>query len=147
MLLASAFASASFAQTPGGPVISVHDAWTRPANPGVNAAGYLLITNKGRTADRLVAAESPIATTVSIHQSQTVGGVTSMRAVDGIPVRAGQTVTLAPGGFHLMLEGLKRPLKVGDRAPLTLSFVKAGVVRTILVVRVAAPEAMPDMKM
>ncbi len=85
--------------------------------------------------------------TVSLHQTQTVGGVTSMRPVDGIPIRAGQTVVLAPGGFHLMLEGLRRPLKVGDRVPVALTFAKSGIVRAELVVRATAPQAMSDMKM
>jgi len=147
LLLAVALASPAFAHAAGSAAIVVRDAWTRPANLGVNAAGYLLISNTGRTADRLTGASSPSAATVTLHLSQTVGGVASMRAVDGVPIRAGQTAILAPGGFHLMLEGLRRPFKVGDRVPLSLTFFKAGVVRTELTVRVAAPQAMPDMKM
>jgi hypothetical protein len=146
-LASFALATAGIAQTTAGTAISIHDAWTRPANPGVNDVGYLAMTNNGRAADRLVSAASPIAAAVSLHQSQTIGGVTSMRAVDGIAVPAGQTVVLAPGGFHLMFEGLKRPLKAGDHAPLTLTFAKAGLVRTEVTVRVAAPQPMSDMKM
>ena len=142
-----AMAPVLLAQTSGRPTIAVHEAWSRPANIGANGAGYMAIANTGSSADRLTAAESPVAVTVTLHQTQTVGGVTSMRPVDGIPIRAGQTVVLAPGGFHLMLEGLRRPLKVGDHVPVALTFAKSGAVRAELVVRAAAPQAMSDMKM
>jgi hypothetical protein len=112
----------------------------------MNGAGYLTIVNHGRLADRLIGAASPVASKVSIHQSRQVGAVMTMRALAFLDVGAGARVTLAPGGFHLMLEGLKRPLRVGQTAPVTLVFARSGLVRASLVVR-GAPPAMPGMAM
>lgn len=114
----------------------------------MNAAGYGAITNRGRAADRLIAAASPVAAKVSIHESRSDHGVMSMRALSGISIPAGSTVALAPGGLHLMLEGLKRPSTVGGRVPITLTFARAGAVRAELAVRIAGPgPSMPSMPM
>jgi hypothetical protein len=126
--------------------IAVIGAWTRPVPAGMNGAGYLTIVNRGRIADRLIGASSPAAVKVSIHQSRQVGGVMTMRAIPFLDVGAGGRVSLAPGGLHLMLEGLRRPLRVGQSLPVSLIFAVAGQVRANLIVREAAP-AMPGMAM
>ncbi|MEO8927670.1 MAG: copper chaperone PCu(A)C [Caulobacteraceae bacterium] len=123
-------------------------AWTRPAAVGVNGAGYLSITNKGRTAERLTGASSAAAARVSIHESRMVGQVMTMRALGEVAIPPGATVTFKPGGRHLMLEALKAPLKAGDQIALTLVFATAGRRSVLLAVRDGPPApAMADMKM
>ncbi len=126
----------------------VTGAWTRPAEAGMNAAGYMTITNKGVVADQLVSASSALAASVTLHQSRLVNGVTTMRPVPGVPIASGAAASLAPGGFHLMLEGLKRPLAAGGKVPIVLTFTHAGPVRVELEVRDGPPGAsMAGMKM
>lgn len=112
------------AGAPGG--LTIRDAWARPAAAGANGAGYLTIVNAGRTADRLIAAASPAAARVSIHESRLAGSVMTMRAVDGVTIPAGGSVAFKPGSLHLMLEGLETLLKVGDHVAVTLVFQRAG---------------------
>jgi copper(I)-binding protein len=136
-------ASAVAAARPG---VIVSEAWTRPAAPGMTAAGYMSIANPGAVADALDGASSPIARRVTLHQSRLVGNVSVMRPLASLPLPAHGRASLAPGGLHLMFEGLKRPLKGGDRAPVTLRFRRAGPVRVWLAVR-GGPSAMTGMKM
>jgi hypothetical protein len=75
-----------------------------------------------------------VAERVELHSMQMQGDVMRMRQVDAIELPAGATVELAPGGLHLMLMGLKSPLKAGERLPLVLRFEKAGELKTELVV-------------
>jgi periplasmic copper chaperone A len=106
--------------------------WTRATPPGApSAGGYLTITNTGSEDDTLMAVASPIAGMADVHMMETKDGVMSMHGVDGgLPIPAGQTVTLAPGGFHIMFMGLTGSLKQGDTLPVTLTFAKAGKVET-----------------
>lgn len=107
--------------------IEVSQARTRPAAAGMTGVGYLAVTNRGKAPDTLLSATSPLATSVELHQSSMTGGVMRMRPVtSGIALAPGQTVTLAPGGYHLMLKGLKRAIGPGERAPVTLVFKSAG---------------------
>lgn len=101
--------------------------FARATPPGARAAGaYLTVENKGTTPDRLVAASSPVAGIVEVHEMVMDGSVMKMRAIPGIDIKAGAKVELKPGGYHVMLMELKQPLKKGDRFPLTLTFEKAG---------------------
>jgi hypothetical protein len=93
-------------------------------------AGYLTILNHGKTADRLVSASCTCAASVSIHEMKMTGSVASMKAVASVEIPAGGKVTLAPGGMHLMVMGLKAPIKAGDRVQMVLTFEKAGAVKT-----------------
>ena len=92
------------------------------SGPGVV---YFTITG-GDVADRLVSASSVRAGHVALHSMMMQGEVMRMREVDAIEVAAGATVSLKPGGLHMMLEGLKAPLKQGETVPLVLHFEKAG---------------------
>jgi len=76
--------------------------------------------------DRLVSASSDAAGAVEIHNHIMEGNVARMRRVDGVPVPAGGTAVLAPGGYHVMLMDLKGPLKEGESVKLKLGFEKAG---------------------
>ncbi|RKK01910.1 copper chaperone PCu(A)C [Pseudoroseomonas wenyumeiae] len=117
--------------------IDIGHPWSRAAPAGVTGAGYLTLTNKGSTADRLVGARAEIARAVEIHSSGMEGGVMRMRPVEAIEVAPGAEVQLAPGGLHIMLIGLKQPLVKGARVPLTLVFEKAGEVAVELAVEAA----------
>ena len=97
--------------------------WSRPAAAQRNGAGFLTLTNRGKTADRLTAVESPAARRIELHRSLMTNGVASMQRQDGgVAVPAGQTLTLAPGGYHVMFIGLAKTQKAGDRIPATLVF-------------------------
>ena len=101
-------------------------------------AGYLKLDNKGRD-DKLLSARAAVSASVELHSMTMEGDVMRMRQVDGVPLPAGKTVELKPGGFHLMFVGLKSPLKDGDKFPMTLKFEKAGEVE--VTVNVEAPKA------
>jgi copper(I)-binding protein len=108
--------------------LQIGEPWTR-ATPASAAAGggYLTVTNKGTTADRLVSAKSPASGAVQIHEMKMEGNVMRMREREGgLEIPPGATVALAPGGLHLMLMGLKAPLQQGTTVPVTLVFEKAG---------------------
>lgn len=95
-------------------------------------AGYMIITNRGASADRLVAATIPAAGRVEIHEMAMQNDVMTMRPLpSGLPIEPGKQVTLAPGGYHIMFMELKAPFKQGDKIPVTLEFQKAGKVQAI----------------
>lgn len=101
--------------------VAVADAWVRGTVSGQKATGaFMQLTSPAETA--LVAAASPAAKIVEIHEMKMDGGMMRMRAVDRIPLPAGKPVTLAPGGYHVMLMDLARPLKEGDSVTVTLTF-------------------------
>ena len=104
----------------------IENAWAR-ATPGKaeNGAAYLTIVSP--VPDRLTAASTPDAKIAELHEMTMQGGVMKMRPLpNGIELPAGKPITLKPGGMHIMLMGLKQPLKKGETFPLTLSFEKAG---------------------
>lgn len=110
--------------------IAAVDPWARvaimpepPAEgpaPPVNSAAYLVLRNGTADADALLAVETPVADTAEIHNVTMDDGVMRMRAVDSVAVPAGGQTALEPGGFHVMLIGLRKPLQEGDSVPLTL---------------------------
>jgi periplasmic copper chaperone A len=110
----------------GGNSLTVSDAWVRnPAIADQPGAAYLVIQNNG-AADKLLSVTSDIAQTIELHESMMSGNMMQMSPVPNIEVPANGKVELKPGGFHMMLIGLTRPLKVGDKVQLTLNFEKAG---------------------
>ena len=111
--------------------------WTRAAGANTNGAGYMTLRNTGTRPDKLIAASTPLARTVELHTHIREGEVMRMRPVADIPVPAGQTVRLRPGGLHVMLIGLTEPLRQGAEVPLTLRFEQAGEVRITLEVQAA----------
>jgi hypothetical protein len=119
--------------------------WARATPPTApTGGGFLTITNTGTTADRLVSASSAASSQVQIHEMKMDGAIMRMRELDnGVEIPPGATVALAPGGFHLMMIGLKGPLKEATRVPLTLVFEKAGKIDVELAVVAmgASPEA------
>ena len=113
--------------------IRIENAWSRAAMAGRTGVVYLTITDTGAP-DRLTGVASPVATKADLHESFTEQGVAKMRAVAALPVTSGKSVTLAPGGYHIMLMGLKQELKQGDSFPVTLSFERSGPVTATVTV-------------
>ena len=116
--------------------------WARPTIAGQSgSAAYLTIHNGGRSADRLLAASSPAAASASLHATNTAGGVARMRGAGPQLIGPGKALSMQPGGMHIMLSGLKAPLRAGTRLPLTLRFQHAGLVRVSVPVQMSAPDA------
>ncbi|KAF0146517.1 MAG: hypothetical protein FD153_143 [Rhodospirillaceae bacterium] len=120
---------AAWAADGGG--VQVKDSWTRAtAGESPNGAVFMTLTDVSGRGDTLVAVESSVSTTTELHVHTGIGGVMQMHPVESLPVPAGGSVTLKPGAEHVMLMGLKQPLKEGDAIPLTLTFANAGKVNT-----------------
>jgi copper(I)-binding protein len=113
-----------------GPEVSVSQAWSRATPKGAKVAGgYLAIENHGAVGDRLLSASSHAAAKVEIRHMSMQDGIMTMRpAEDGILIPPDQTVTLAPGGDHVMFVGLAAPFEEGQRVPVALRFERAGQV-------------------
>ena len=102
------------------PALSAQDAWVR-AVPGAAVAGaYLTLHNGGTQPVAVSAVRSPAAGAAMIHETTMVNGQSTMRAHEPLRIAPGETVRFAPGGLHIMLQGLKRPLTAGDEVPLVL---------------------------
>jgi len=99
--------------------VKVTDAWVRATVAQQSASGAFMRLTADDPAT-LVEARSPVAASVQIHQMSMDGNVMRMRQVATVDLPAGRPVDLSPGGYHIMLIGLKAPLKAGDTVPLTL---------------------------
>jgi periplasmic copper chaperone A len=116
--------------------------WARPTAEGQNnAAVYLSITDDGPSADRLVSAETPVAAKTELHKTVEEGGVAKMIPEKAIEVNAGSVVEFKPGGYHIMLIGLKHRLEEGQMVPITLSFEKGGTVKVEAKIEKTSSEA------
>jgi len=105
--------------------VSSRDAWIRLLPPGVKTtAAYLTLTSD--VDDRLLAASSPAATSIELHESSMRDGMMEMNHVGAIDLPAGKPVALEPGGLHMMVMGLNQPLVKGKDVVMTLTFEKAG---------------------
>jgi periplasmic copper chaperone A len=116
------FSAAALAQ---GDDVKITDAWAR-ATPGGAQTAAAYVTVESTAGDRLTGASTPAAQKADIHEMTMDGNVMKMRPVEGIDLPAGKPVTLKPGGYHIMLTGLAKPLQKGETFPLTLNFAKAG---------------------
>ena len=127
VLLATIVAVAACSSATGTPTIA--QAWARPAPAGGNTAAYLTITEAAGQADALLSASSPAAEMVQVHEVTTdASGMTGMHPIDRLDIPAGTTVTLEPGGYHLMVMGVKSELAVGGTVEIDLVFEHAGKV-------------------
>lgn len=110
--------------------ISVTDAWARATMPGQKVSGaYMQI--KADADARLLSVSSPAIPRVEVHEMKMDGDVMRMREVKEISLPKGKTVSLEPGGFHLMLMNLKQPIAAGETIPLTLVVESGGKRQTI----------------
>ena len=107
--------------------ITVSEAWARPS-PMMERAGaaYMVLQNGGAAEDKLLSVEGDVAQAIELHETKEMNGMMQMSPVPNIPVPAGGKAELKPGGLHVMLIGLTRELKAGDKVQLTLNFEKAG---------------------
>ena len=137
----AAFAAAQTA------AVRVEGAWARATVQGQKGTGaFMNITAKEGT--RLVGVSSPVAGVAEVHEMKMENDIMKMRAVQGLDLPAGQTVSLKPGGYHLMLMDLKAPLMKDSTVPVTLRFKDAKGVETkldvVLPVGLAAPDVVTD---
>jgi copper(I)-binding protein len=113
--------------------VKVEAAWARPTVPGQQGGGGFMTLHSERV-DRLLGGSTPMAERFELHSMSMQGDVMQMRQVDAIVLPAGQKVELKPGGLHVMFIGLKQPLAVGSKVPVTLRFERAGDVKVEMTV-------------
>lgn len=118
LILAAAVLTAAAAAAP----LQAVQPWSRPATAGSTAVGYVTLVNRGSSPQTLTGVASPLAASVEIHASSMAGGVMRMTREDKAVIPAGGKLAFAPGGWHLMLVGMKRAVKAGDGIPATLRF-------------------------
>ncbi len=122
--------------------VSVSDAWARATMPGQKVSGaYMQITSDADA--RLVGVSSPAVPRVEVHEMKMDGDVMRMREVKAVELPKGKAVALEPGGFHIMLMNLPKPIAAGETIPLTLVIESGGKRQTVEVKAEArAPGAM-----
>ncbi len=140
LLLALIVSGQASAQAPEDNPIVVEQPWARATPAGAKTgAAYVTLINNGPSADRLVGATTSLAEKVQFHKEVGEGGVSRMRELRAIDVEPKAKVTFKPGDMHIMLVGLKEPLKEGQTFPLTLDFERAGKVDlTVSIARIGA---------
>lgn len=119
--VAAGFVAALMASAPAWSQVMVSAPWVRGTVQGQKATGAFMQLQSTDGAS-LVAAESPVAGVVEIHEMRMESNVMRMRAIQKLDLPAGQVVELKPGGYHVMLLDLKQPLKKGDSVQLKLKF-------------------------
>jgi copper(I)-binding protein len=112
--------------------IEVTEAWARATVPGQRVAGVYLVIRSNSDA-RLVGVRSPAAKTAEIHSMSNAEGVMKMRRLTGLDLPAGRSVRLEPGGNHIMMLDIEKPLGVGERVPVTLIVEQKGKRKSISV--------------
>jgi copper(I)-binding protein len=117
--LLSLAAASSLAQ------VTVEQAWARPTVAGQQGGGGFLSMTSA-SGDRLIGGSTPLAERVELHSMAMKGDVMEMRQIDDIELPPGKPVELKPGGLHLMFTGLKQPLALGSKLPVTLKFERVG---------------------
>jgi periplasmic copper chaperone A len=133
--LAILIAFPAAAQKPSASLPVITDAWVRITVPGATVSGaYMHI--KSAEPVKLVKAETPAAGLVELHNMSMKDGVMEMKAMDAVEVPANKVVDLKPGGMHVMLMMVKKPINKGDKVSLTLTF--EGADKKPLVVKVDA---------
>lgn len=122
--------------TPEGPSIVVEDPWVRPAPMG--AAGYMVISNRGGEADTLLSVSVDFGSAM-LHETVMDGDVMKMRPVKELEIPPRSEVELKPGGYHIMLQDLERPLQEGEVVSLRLHFQRSGIITLSVPVSQEAP--------
>src|ERR1700688_1344038 len=149
MILAAALlvATPALAQAPS---VQVQNAWARATTPHAMSGGIFLTLTDHGAPDHLIGVSTPAAATPQLPQSVAAQGVMKMNEVPSLDLPPGKPVELKPGGYHIMLTGLKGQLKPGDTFPVTLTFNKAPPVTVTVTVGAAGasgPAMMGTMKM
>lgn len=127
-----------------GDIRIVHP-WAMPTAPsivgGASGVGYLVLKNGGHKSDKLLSASTEIAEKVELHAYGKASDTPTMHRVDAVEIPAGGEVRLEPGGPHLMLMGIKKPLTEGRHFPLALQFERAGKITVDTFVQTNANES------
>ncbi len=125
--------------------VSVTDAWARATMPGQQVSGaYMKIASDADA--KLVGASSPAIPRVEVHEMKMDGDVMRMREVKAVDLPKGKAVSLEPGGYHIMLMNLKKPIAAGEVIPLKLVVESGGkqqVVEVKAEARAPGSDAMP----
>jgi hypothetical protein len=129
-VLAITAMAALAAQSAWAANLSVTDAWARATMPGQKVSGAYMQLQSDADA-RLVSASSPAVPRVEVHEMKMDGDVMRMREVKSIELPKGKTVSLEPGGYHIMLMNLTKPIAAGEVIPLTLVVESGGKRQTI----------------
>lgn len=139
-----AFAACGLPAAAAAQPVTVSDAWVRLPAPGQKiAAAYMELTS--RTSMVLVAVSSTAAAAAELHSTTMEAGVMKMRPVGRIELPGGKLVKLAPGGLHLMLTDLRKPLRPGDKVPLTLTVQRPDAAsRSVFTVQAVVREGPPE---
>lgn len=124
-LLATLIAPAAWAAE-----VAVTDAWVRATMPGQKTSGAYLQIQSDADA-RLVGVSSPVAPRAEVHEMKMDGDVMRMRELKALDLPRGKPVVLEPGGYHIMLMNLKKPISAGESVPLTLVIESAGERQTV----------------
>jgi copper(I)-binding protein len=119
--------------------IEASNAWARPTRGDAPGAVYVTIENKGGEDDRLISVMTDHAAMAMVHQTEMSNGVARMRMAGEINIPAGESIKMVPGGTHIMLEGLRKPLRTGGSFQLVLKFRESGDEK--VTVRVAEADA------
>jgi copper(I)-binding protein len=125
--------------------VHVTDAWARATKPGQPVSGAYMKIQSDADA-RLLGASSPSIPTVEVHTMKMDGDVMRMREVEAVELPGGKTVSLQPGGYHIMLMNLKKPIVAGEVIPLTLVIESGGKRQNVDVKAVARDAAMGGMQ-
>lgn len=144
--LCGLFAAPGLAQHTKLGNLTIERLWARPSiGQTGNSVAYMRITNAGALADVLVSVATPVAKAAELHETQMEGNVMRMRRAEGgVAIPPAGITEFEPGGLHVMLLGLTKPLKEGDSFPLTLTFEKAGPVTVeVTVAPIAGPGKQP----
>lgn len=116
--------------------LTIVDPWARATlGKARSGAVYMTIVNKGPSDDRVIAVATPVARKAVIHEIEMKAGIVKMRPAGRPRVSKGGSTTLQPGGLHVMLMGLRKPLREGETFPLTLTFEEAGSITLDVAVR------------
>jgi hypothetical protein len=129
-VLAITAMAALAAQSAWAANLSVTDAWARATMPGQKVSGAYMQLQSDADA-RLVSASSPAVPRVEVHEMKMDGDVMRMSEVKSIELPKGKTVSLEPGGYHIMLMNLTKPIAAGEVIPLTLVVESGGKRQTI----------------
>ena len=133
VLLVVSIGAYAWAQSPDARSISVEQPWARATPAGARTgAAYLTLTNNAISTERLMGATTPVAETVQFHKVTGKDGIVRMRELRSIDIASGDKLMLKPGNIHIMMVGLKQPLRQGQMFPLTLEFEKAGTIEVVV---------------
>jgi copper(I)-binding protein len=116
--------------------LTVKSAWARATPPGVTmGVVYFRLENGGSKSDRLLKLKTSVAASASVHRTEIIDDVARMREVAALHIAPGEEIEFAPGGYHVMLMGLKKPLVPARTFVLELVFEVAGPRRVVVTVR------------